>query len=201
MDRIVVMSVKQAHLIWMLSLLNISLGWFIPGFDALRNSISAVALEAPAYAYTHRAADILIGISMCVFGVGMQLSMRRGMSFSMLSSVLFGLGMISAGIWTLETPLHLLYNISIFMIVLPLAVALEFSRHARSPQFELLSCVMAFVHALMFWLIYAGFIPSEYNGLIQRLWALPTMGWFGLAAVQVARENAAGGIPATLGVR
>jgi len=34
----------------------------------------------------------------------------------------------------------------------------------------------------MFWAIYAGFIPQEYNGLIQRLWAIPTMGWYGVAA-------------------
>ena len=34
----------------------------------------------------------------------------------------------------------------------------------------------------MFWLIYAGFI-QEYNGLIQRIWAVPTMGWFGYASL------------------
>jgi hypothetical protein len=38
----------------------------------------------------------------------------------------------------------------------------------------------------MLWLIYAGFIPQEINGFIQRLWAILTMGWFGIAAYKLA---------------
>tara|TARA_Y100000780_G_scaffold99524_1_gene90496 strand:+ start:2673 stop:3275 length:603 start_codon:yes stop_codon:yes gene_type:complete len=180
--------VKQAHLIWIASIINIGLGFVIPGFDVFAKSISHVALEAPVFAYTHRVGDIVIGISMCLFALGIQLTTPSRVSFSMASVLLLGLSMISAGVWTLETPLHLLYNLSIFMIIAPLAYSLEFKNIIKSPSFELFSAA-SFLHVFMFWLIYAGFIPSEINGLVQRVWAIPTMGWFGIAAYMLGSRQ------------
>ncbi|MBO2675962.1 DUF998 domain-containing protein [Shewanella algae] len=182
-------SVKQAHLIWIASIINIGLGFVIPGFDVFAKSISHVALEEPVFAYTHRIADIMIGISMCFFAIGIQLTSPSRISFSMASVLLLGLSMISAGIWTLETPLHLLYNLSIFMIIAPLSFSLEFKNIIKSPSFELFSAAVSFLHVFMFWLIYAGFIPSEINGLVQRMWAVPTMGWFGIAAYMLGSRQ------------
>lgn len=59
--------IKQAHLIWLVSIINIGIGVIIPGFDFLAKSISHVALEAPVFAIIHRTADIVIGLSMCGF--------------------------------------------------------------------------------------------------------------------------------------
>lgn len=177
---------KQAHLIWIVSIVNIGIGIIIPGFDFVSKSISYVALEAPIYAYTHRVADIIIGLSMCGFAISMQLKSTNRFSTAMLATLLFGISMISAGIWTLETPLHLLYNLSIFMIIAPIAFALEFKNIIKSSAFESICVAVTVLHVFMFWLIYAGFIPQEFNGLIQRLWAIPTMGWFGIAAYKLA---------------
>ena len=175
-------AISQAHAVWIVSIVNISLGFFIPGFDFFAKSISHVALEAPGFAYTHRAADVAIGVSMCIFAIGVNSISGKRVSFSMITIGLLGLSMVSAGIWTLETPLHLLYNLSIFMVLSPVAFALEFKERIGSPKFETFCLAVAFLHVSMFWAIYAGFIPSEYNGLVQRIWAVPTMGWFGVAA-------------------
>ena len=174
--------VKQGHIIWVASIINIGLGVVIPGFDFFSKSISHVALESPIFAYTHRVADIVIGLSMCGFSIGVYQITQSRFSAAALSSFLLGISMISAGIWTLETPLHLLYNLSIFMIIVPMAFALEFKNTIKSSVFENFSVAVTVLHVFMFWLIYAGFIPQELNGLIQRLWAIPTMGWFGVAA-------------------
>lgn len=103
--------IKQAHLIWIVSIVNIGIGLFIPGFDFLSKSISHVALEASIFAYTHRAADIVIGLSMCGFSLAVFRGSTTRFSSASLSIFLLGLSMVSAGIWTLETPLHLLYNL------------------------------------------------------------------------------------------
>jgi hypothetical protein len=182
MSKLVGLAVKQAHLIWLFSIVNIGIGFVISGFNPLAQSISEVALEAPVFAYTHRAADIIIGLSMCVFGVALNTLSGKKISFSMISICLFGVSMASAGIWTLETPLHLLYNLSIFMIVVPIVFALEFRDQIKSSSFETFCLITSFVHVFVFWCIYAGFIPSEYNGIIQRTWAVLTMAWFGVAA-------------------
>lgn len=184
--------IKQAHIVWVASIVNIGLGIIIPGFDVFAKSISFVALEAPIYAYTHRGADIVIGLSMCCFAFGVLRTTQSRFSSASLSSFLFGVSMVSAGIWTLESPLHLLYNLSIFMIIVPIAVALEFKNIVQSQIFENACVAVTVLHVLIFWLIYAGFIPQEYNGLVQRLWAIPTMGWFGVAAYfLLAHQNSA----------
>ncbi|WP_394203822.1 DUF998 domain-containing protein [Marinagarivorans algicola] len=174
--------IKQAHLVWIASIINIGLGIIIPDFDFFSKSISYVALEAPVFAFTHRAADIIIGLSMCGFAFGIHQTSQSRLSAATLSAFLFGISMIGAGIWTLETPLHLMYNLSIFMIIVPMAFALEFKNIVKSGLFESFSVGVTVLHVFMFWLIYAGFIPQELDGLIQRLWAVPTMGWFGVAA-------------------
>lgn len=182
-------SVYQAHAVWIVSIVNIGLGFFIPGFDVLGKSISHVALEAPAFAYTHRVADVVIGASMCLFALGINGISGKKTSFSMLTIGLLGLSMVSAGIWTLESPLHLLYNLSIFMILSPVVFALEFRERLKSPGFETFCLGLGFLHVSMFWAIYAGFIPSEYNGLVQRIWAVPTMGWFGVAVWALQKQS------------
>lgn len=177
----------QGHLIWALTIVNIYLGFFIVGFDPIRDPISAVALEAPAFAYTHRALDITIGVSMCLFALGFQL-LRRTFAFSAVAVSLVGISMISAGIWTLESPLHELYGLSIFLIIIPVVTALEFRELLSATKFEIYSIGMTFLHVAMFWLIYAGFIPEEYKGVIQRAWAAATMAWFGIAVHVVLRS-------------
>ncbi len=181
MNKLTLWMFKQAHIVWLASIINIGLGIVIPEFDFMSKSISHVALESPFFAYTHRLADIIIGLSMCTFAFGIHSYLKRFSSAS-LSSLLLGISMISAGIWTLETPLHLVYNLSIFMIIVPMSFALEFKNIIKSRTFENFSVSVTVLHVVMFWLIYAGFIPQEFNGLIQRLWAIPTMGWFGIAA-------------------
>lgn len=190
-NQIIYVLLKQTHLVWLVSIVNIGIGFFISGFNPLAQSISEVALEAPAFTYTHRLADIVIGASMCGFGIALNMLSRKWLTFSMISICLLGLSMASAGIWTLENPLHLLYNLSIFMTIAPVVCALEFKEKINSPRFETLCLSVSFIHVFMFWCIYAGFIPSEYNGLIQRVWAV-TMGWFGVAAyafIQSASAN------------
>ena len=180
------MSIQQAHLVWLFSIINICIGFLIGGFDPFAQSISEVALEKPIFAYTHRFANIVIGTSMCVFGIALQAIGRKKFSFAMLSICLLGLSMFSAGVWTLESPLHLLYNLSIFMIVVPIAFALEFKEEIDRPAFETFCLTTSFIHVFVFWCIYAGFIPREYNGLVQRIWAVATMGWFGVAAYSLS---------------
>lgn len=174
--------IKQTHLVWLVSIYNILIGFFITGFNPISQSISEVALEAPFYSITHRLADIVIGVSMLIFAIVLPLLHRKKLLLSMVSIALLGLSMVSAGIWTLENPLHLLYNLSIFMIIIPVVFALEFKEKIDSEVFIDFCLGLSFVHVLMFWFIYAGFIANEYNGLIQRIWAIPTMGWFGWAA-------------------
>jgi hypothetical protein len=181
---------RSGHLVWIISLVNVSLGFFISGFNPIANSISAVGLEEPVYAYTHRAADIVIGLSMCVFGVGLSAVTNGRARFTLIATCLLGASFVSAGIWTLDNPLHLLYNLSIVMIIVPVACALELKTFIRSAWFASFCLTVSFIHVFMFWSIYAGFIPQDVAGLIQRIWTLVLVGWFGITTRVLVQESA-----------
>lgn len=190
MEAISRLLLRLGHVIWLASIVNIGLGFFIPGFDPVAQTISAMGHAPAAFAYTHRATDVLIGICMCAFGIGLHAAANRHALFSMIAMSLLGASFISAGIWTLEHPLHLLYNLSIVVILVPVVCALELKELVQSRRFETLCLIVSFISTLMFWCSYAGFIPREVGGLVQRIWTVILMGWFGITAYVVERRSA-----------
>lgn len=180
---------KQAHIIWIAAIINISLGFFIDGYDPISQTMSQVSMEAPAIAFIHRLAIVVIGISICGFGVALHLLINRKYSFSLFANLLFGASLISAGIWTLESPLHLLYNLYLIMILVPVACALECREILNSKTFDNQCLFLVLIHIAMFWLIDEDFISRNYEGLAQRLWMIPTMGWFGVASLLLSRNT------------
>jgi hypothetical protein len=172
---------RQGHLVWLVSIVNIALGFFIPGFHPLIQTISEVGHEAPRFAYTHRAADIVIGLCMCAAGLGLNMAVSGKAVFSMVATCLLGMSFISAGIWTLEDPRHLLYNLSLVVILVPVVWALELKELIHSRRFETACLTASFVNFFAFWCSYGGFVPHGVAGLVQRLWTAAIMGWFGVA--------------------
>ena len=169
---------------------NALLGFIVPGFHPMTQSISEVALAAPGFAWTHRALDVLVGLAMCVFAAGLQCAVRKRLSLAAIATGALGISFASAGVWTLESGLHLLYNLSIVQIVVPIAMALEFKNEIRSARFETFSLLVSFVHVLMVWALFAGFVPLAWFGLAQRMWAVVMVSWFGVAAHVLTRRGA-----------
>lgn len=181
-----VLLLKQAHVIWIAAGINICLGFFIAGYDPIAQTMSKMALEAPAFAIIHRLANAVIGLSIGGFGVALHLLSNKRCSFSLLANLLFGACLLSAAIWTLESPRHLLFNLYIIMILVPVACAMECRRIYSSKNFDNLCLLLTSLHIMMFWLIGGDLIPGNYEGLAQRLWLLPTMGWYGLASYLIS---------------
>ena len=125
---------------------------------------------------------------MSLFAFGLHSLSRKTVALSSISCFLLGLAFVSAGIWTLETPLRLLYNLLIVMILVPIASALELKHILRSQRFENLCLAVSGIHVFMFWCIYAGFIPQQFGGAIQRVWSAILAGWFGVAASITSRR-------------
>ncbi len=84
------MTIRQAHIIWIASIVNIGIGFIIPEFNVLAKSISHVALESPIFAYTHRAMDVIIGVSMCTFAFGLFKMSPYKFSVATLTTFLLG---------------------------------------------------------------------------------------------------------------
>ncbi len=175
--------VKQAILIPVLALYNITIGLLVSGYSIISQHISELALETQFFAYSHRLADILIGLSMCAFAFAC-LSIAKA-KFTFVTMFAFGLTWISAGIFILISPLHDIYGLTTILLVVPVLFALEMGDYYRSKKFQNISVLVTLTHVTFFWFYSYGFMPTEFKGLTQRIWVFITLAWYGFAAYQL----------------
>ena len=172
--------IRQALIIPILAVINITLGLFVSGYDIITQRISELALETPFIAYTHRIVDIIIGISMCVFAVQAFRIVKA--YFSLLTIFAFGLTWIFAGIFILTSPLHDIYGLTTLLIIIPLIFVIEYRGVLKSKYFEIYSILTSLIHIMFFWFFNYGFFSQDYVGITQRVWVFITLIWFGVAA-------------------
>jgi hypothetical protein len=179
--------IKQAMLIPVFSLYNILIGLLVSGYSVISQHISELALEAPFFSYSHRLADILIGLSMCGFAVACQ-SIANA-KFTFLTMFSFGLTWIFAGIFILGSPLHDLYGLTTFLLIVPVLFALEMKDRYCSKGFESFSIIISLIHITFFWFFNYGYMPVEFKGLTQRIWVFITLIWYGMAAYRMLKVS------------
>lgn len=178
-----ILAVKQAMLIPAFAFYNILIGLFVTGYSVTSQHISELALEAEFFAYSHRLADILIGLSMCLFAFAC-FSIAKA-KFTFLTMFSFGMTWIFAGIFIMNSPLHDIYGLTTILIVVPVVFALEMREFYASKKFQDFSIVVTLIHVIFFWFFYYGFMPVEYKGITQRIWVAITLVWYGVAAYQM----------------
>jgi len=178
--------VNLATFIPLFALYNIFIGLFVPGYNIQTQHISELALAQPFFAYSHRLADILIGITMCLFAF---VCLREAKAkFTFLTMFAFGLTWIFAGIFILTSPLHDIYGLANVLIVVPVIFALEMRNLYQSKTFQDFCVLVTLVHVIFIWFINYGFLPVEYKGVSQRIWVAITLVWYGVAALQIKKR-------------
>jgi len=174
---------KQAYVIPVLAIVNISLGLFVSGYDVVSQRISELALETPFISYTHRITDIIIGISMCVFALQI-FRVVKGY-FSLFTIFAFGLTWVFAGIFILTSPLHDIYGLTTILIIIPLIFVIEYKEVLKSNYFQTYSIITSLIHVIFFWFFNYGFFSQEKVGITQRVWVFITLIWFGVATKNI----------------
>ena len=175
----------------LLAMVNISIGFLVPGYSVVSQHISELALETAFVAWTHRITDILIGISMCLFAISCYGMASAKFTFATMFS--FGLTWIFAGIFILGSPLHDIYGLTTILLVVPVIFALEMKGYYPTNFFEKFSVCVTLIHVTFFWFFSYGYMPDEFKGISQRVWVFITLVWYGVAAFQllkVARKQA-----------
>ncbi|MCG7537556.1 DUF998 domain-containing protein [Pseudoalteromonas sp. OOF1S-7] len=183
MNKNYLLAIKQAMLIPGLALYNIFVGLFASGYSVISQHISELALAAPFFSYTHRLADVLIGLSMCIFSLVCLLVAKA--KFTFLTMFAFGTTWVFAGVFILTSPLHDVYGLTTVLIVVPVIFALEMQEYYSSKYFKNFCVLVTLIHVVFFWFFNYGFMPIEYKGVTQRVWVAITLAWYGIAAYQV----------------
>ncbi len=88
--------------------------------------------------------------------------------------------MISNGVFVMGSPLHGLYGLGFFMVLVPAFFATEVA--PANSTLRSLSMFAALTIMLYLWLMISGFDPQAFRGLTQRVATLLIFGWYAAAS-------------------
>ena len=196
-------AIKQATVVPIAAMIvPMLVGLALPGYSSISQQMSELEMYAPAADIATRIAAIVSGASIVLFGLGLLRIGLRQFAFTALAAIVFGISMVSNGIFTMSGPLHGLYGIGIFCVVAPAFFAAEFRDSTRSRTIGTLSMAIAVISLLYNWMMIVHFDPAGFQGLTQRAFAIVAFGWYSIASYALLRSNVvvATGRPQVAGV-
>lgn len=164
-------------------LIPMTAGLFAPGYSSIQQHMSELELLSPEISLACRLGAIISGLSIVGFAVALILSRRPRMPFTAVTAAVFGLSMVSNGIFTMGSPLHGMYAIGLSIIVVPAFFAAELN---RKNHVSLIASCLALIYM---WALMTGMDPKPIHGLTQRIATIPMFGWFNYASFILIREQ------------
>ncbi|WP_298913329.1 DUF998 domain-containing protein [uncultured Algimonas sp.] len=131
-----------------------------------------------------RYSTVVTGLSVSLFAIGCLFGTGRfRFSWTFVAALVFGLAMLSNGVFTTGTPMHGLHGLAVFLVLVPTFYAAEFGTGSTFPAFVGYSLLTSLIGLLYIWALIFGFDPEAWRGLTQRLASLVTFLWFAVAAL------------------
>jgi len=163
----------------------IAFAFTVPGYHPVSQHLSEMGLMPGLPAKAVQVGPMVSGSAILLFSLAL-LAQSRRFALTALTSTLFGVAMLSNGLFTIGSPMHGLHAIGIFSILTPLLFLAELGPQAstRMAWFARASSLLGMAYL---WLMMSGFDPEPYRGLTQRLALLPAFGWYTLAALELRR--------------
>lgn len=137
-------------------------------------------LEHPIAA-AMRVFPVLTGLSVAGFGIALLVGKAPRMAFTALAALLVGASMVSNGVFVAGNPLHGLYGLTLFCVLVPACFAAELPRGSGIGSAGTLSLAVAFVSLVYLWLMISGLHPHGMRGLGQRVALIVIFGWYSYA--------------------
>jgi hypothetical protein len=160
-------------------------GWFTPGYASLSQQMSELELLHGSAALATRTGALLCGLSIVAFAFALLLRPAERMPFTAGSALVFGVSMMSNGVFVMGGPLHGLYGIGFACVLTPAFFVAEFPRDSDTPGRDRLSLLTAVLCLVYMWLMVTRLDPAAERGLTQRLASIPLFGWYSYAAIKL----------------
>ncbi|HYQ24236.1 DUF998 domain-containing protein [Stenotrophomonas sp.] len=180
------LAIRQAiHLPLGAMLAVIVFAFTVPGYSSLSQHLSELGLMLGLPAHVLTACIVINGGAIFLFSLAL-LGWGRRFALTALTSTLFGIAMLSNGLFTTGSPLHGMYSIGIFSILMPLLFLVELGTDA-SARIAWVARVTSLLGMAYLWLMLSGLDPQPWHGLTQRIALLPAFAWYTFAALELRR--------------
>lgn len=130
---------------------------------------------------------ILTGVSCILLALGVVLQFRKYALTSLLLS-LFGISMVSNGLYPTGSPMHGFYGMGMVLMILPFMACYELKNENLKPLFFRISLICGALNFIYLWSVFVGLDPADYRGLTQRIASVFIFGWIAIFAYQLNRK-------------
>jgi hypothetical membrane protein len=164
-------------------------GLLVPGYDVIKQHASEITLTQYKNAILiFNSGQLLSGLSCILMAVGIIFNFKR-FYVSSIILLIFGVSMISNGIFPMGNVMHGFYGIGLVIILLPFAACYELKNENVKKVFFKISVLSGAVFFVYFWAMIVRLDPENYRGLTQRIAALFIFGWIAYLASQLEKNN------------
>jgi hypothetical membrane protein len=146
-------------------------GALAPGYSAISQHGSELTLLPGVPHVMLDIAAIGTGVAFIAFAIGMWLESGKKLAIGAAAFIIFGLSMVSNGIWIMGSPMHGLYALGLVILIAPALSQLE-SQRLRNNRFAF--AITAFVSVAGFvylWMNVVRADPEHLRGLTQRIFS------------------------------
>ncbi|QRM89970.1 DUF998 domain-containing protein [Lacinutrix sp. WUR7] len=178
--------IKQATLIPILFFVPVFIaGFLIEDYNLITQHASEITITdfTTAKAIINSGA-ILTGLSCILLANGIVINFKRFYTTSILLAI-FGISMISNGLFPMGTIMHGLYGIGFTLMILPFIACYELKNENISKLFFKITMLSGFVIFIYFWSMLVGLDPVNFKGLTQRLASGFIFGWIAYFAYEL----------------
>jgi hypothetical protein len=148
-------------------------GLFVPGYSSIAQHMSELESMGGTSELMTRVGGFVSGLSIIGFAVAIMLGPTK-LPFTAFAAAIFGVSMVANGYFTYGSPLHGLYGVGIFIVLVPSFFA------AETRMRDTVSLATGAITLAYMWLM--PFEPHATHGLTQRIAAIIMFGWFSYAS-------------------
>jgi hypothetical protein len=161
---------------------------FAPGYNSLAQHASEL-LQAPTIASVcARIAAIGSGMGFVAFAIGVWRESGRRIALGAICWMIFGVSMLTNGLWPMGHPMHGLYTIGIANIIAPAMSHIELSAWSSNRRAYAVTALVSIAGIVYLWLNVVGADPEGYRGLTQRVFSSINSLWPFLVALYLVRR-------------
>ena len=193
------LAIRQAMFLPLGAMLVLMLvGLTVPGYSSASQQMSELGLLAGYPAVFESALGVIVGVSVIIFGFGLIGHPSGCFAFTAGTSIVFGVSMLSNGIFPMGSPLHGMYAIGFAVILTPVLFVAELRASEQTQATRTASMWVAVTTLFYFWATITRFDPNGFHGITQRLAIIIIFGWLSYASYALSRSKAkSGAVPST----
>ena len=157
-------------------------------YSAISQHASEITLTSNSTAITiFNTGEILTGLSCILLSVGLIIMNKRKNLISAVLFIIFGISMISNGLYPMGNPMHGFYGIGLSVMILPFVSCYEFKGSIINKRYFPITIGVGLVIFIYFWSMLVGLDPADYRGLTQRIASLVIFGWIAYTSYELIK--------------